>query len=176
MSLKDIEAEVDKLVGFIAPIEESNKRRSQVTKFIRNVITSQLHDVSIIECGSSAFKSYLPEGDLDLILFSNNIAPHQEMVNLKCVFNALCDEVVYKEDGKSPHQDMTIRNVEFVNARTKITHCIVNNIPVDVTVNHSSALISLLFLEEANKEIGMNHLFKRSLLLIKVSHCLLAMY
>jgi hypothetical protein len=28
---------------------------------------------------------------------------------------------------------MVVRNVEFVNARTKLAHCVVNNIPVDVT-------------------------------------------
>lgn len=171
MSLKDIETEFDKLVSCIAPIEESNSKRSQVTSFIKNVITSQVQNALIVECGSSALKTYLPEGDLDLILFSRScqLSSSDEMSYLKRVFNALCDEVVSREDGASAHSDMVIRNVEFINARTKVTHCIVNNVSIDITVDHSSALISLLYLEEIDRDIGMNHLFKRSILLIKVS-------
>ena len=170
MSLKDIETEFDRLVACIAPIEESNSKRNQVTSFIRNVITSQIQSVLLVECGSSALKTYLPEGDLDLILFSRSLelSSNDEMSYLKKVFNALCDEVVSKEDGTSVHGDMVIRNVEFINARTKVTHCIVNNVSIDITVDHSSALISLLYLEEIDREIGLNHLFKRSILLIKV--------
>jgi hypothetical protein len=63
---------------------------------------------------------------------------------------------------------MNIRNVEFVNARTKVTHCLINNIGVDITVNQIGALSSLVFLEEVDRMIGCDHLFKRSLLLIKV--------
>lgn len=175
MSIKDIEAEVDKLIGYIAPVEESNLRRSQVTTFIRKVLSDRITDASIVECGSSAFKSYLPEGDLDLILFTKPSSPvrsNDEMTYLKLVFSALCDEVISRDEGLSCHVDMTIRNVEFINARTKITHCLVNNIPLDITVNHLTALTTLVFLEEVNREIGFNHLFKRSVLLIKVSFCI----
>ena len=63
---------------------------------------------------------------------------------------------------------MVIRNVEFVNARTKVAHCKINNLGIDVTVNQTSSLSSAAFLEEIDRLIGFNHLFKRSLILIKV--------
>jgi hypothetical protein len=65
-------------------------------------------------------------------------------------------------------KDMTIRNIEFINARTSLIHLIINNANVDVTINQIHALASATFLEEVDRNIGQNHLFKRSILLIKV--------
>ncbi len=176
----EVEEEVDKLISAIAPFQTSNNRRTQVIDFIHNVIRNQIPNIVLVGCGSSALRCYLPESDLDLILFAKTqsrdfIAPcnsgssnHTEVHYLKGIFNSLCDEIINKDDNKSTFSDMIIRNVEFINARTKVTHCIVNNIQVDVTVNQISSLKTLLFLEEADRQIGHNHLFKRSLLLIKV--------
>lgn len=63
---------------------------------------------------------------------------------------------------------MTLRNIEFINARTHVVHCMVDNTNVDITVNQIGALASAAFLEEADKCVGYDHLFKRSLLIIKV--------
>jgi DNA polymerase sigma len=184
--ISEIEVEIDKLIQSISPFESSNKKRNDVTRFVRNVITSQLNQVVLVGTGSSSLKCYLPESDLDLVLFAkpqqqlvearksqNNTQMSSEIFYLKAIFNSLCDEIIEKDENKSSFSDdfssFTIRNIEFINARTKVTHCMVNNIQVDITVNHISALKSLLFLEEVNKEIGNNHLFKRSLLLVKVS-------
>lgn len=166
-----VEAEVNKFIYYISPINRSNEKRQQVVAFIRDILhKSALLEGYVIECGSSSLKSYLPESDLDLVL----LAPcsknsREEMQCLTAIFNSWCDEIADKEEGKSTHYDMTIRNVEFVNARTKLAHCLVNNISVDITVNQIGALLTLTFLEEADRLIGMDHLFKKSLLLIKVS-------
>jgi len=165
-----VEAEINKLINFISPINRSNEKRHQVVAFIRDILhKSALLEGYVIECGSSSLKSYLPESDLDLVL----LAPcgknsREEMQCLTAIFNSWCDEIADKEEGKSTHYDMTIRNVEFVNARTKLAHCLVNNISVDITVNQIGSLLTLTFLEEADRLVGMNHLFKNSLLLIKV--------
>eukprot|EP00605_Chrysophyceae_sp_TOSAG23-4_P002963 GSChrysophyteH1.ASY1.ANO1.3265.1 assembled CDS len=72
---------------------------------------------------------------------------------------------------------MTIRNVEFINARTKVCHCVVNNLGVDITINQAGALKTVVFIEECDTFIGKNHLFKRSVLLVKAwaihesAHC-----
>lgn len=167
-----VEAEINKLINFISPINRSNEKRHQVVAFIRDILhKSALLEGYVIECGSSSLKSYLPESDLDLVL----LAPcgknsREEMQCLTAIFNSWCDEIADKEEGKSTHYDMTIRNVEFVNARTKLAHCLVNNISVDITVNQIGSLLTLTFLEEADRLVGMNHLFKNSLLLIKVKN------
>jgi len=109
-----------------------------------------------------------------------------EMQRLTSIFNSWCEEISDKEEGissssssssssdnnnsSSSSSDMTmmIRNIEFVNARTKLAHCLVNNISIDITVNQIGSVITITFLEEVDRFIGYNHLFKRSLILIKV--------
>lgn len=58
--------------------------------------------------------------------------------------------------------------MEFVNARAKLLHCNVDNIAVDITVNQPGALVGSLFLDDIDRAVGLNHLFKRALLLVKV--------
>ena len=60
-----------------------------------------------------------------------------------------------------------IRNVEFVNADVKIVRCRVDNISVDVSMNRGSGVVVVAFLESVDRWIGNDHLFKRSVLLIK---------
>ena len=81
--------------------------------------------------------------------------------------------------GHSKWTDLQIRNVTFVNGEIKIVKCLVNNIQVDVsfrqvrgpwtrlTPQTSSIAVSLL-VEAADHHFGHNHVFKRSVLLIKV--------
>jgi len=71
------------------------------------------------------------------------------------------------------------RNVEFVNARTRLLNCTINNLSVDITMNRIGALATVILLDEVDRLIGQDHLFKRSLLLIKVSThtlCKLSLY
>lgn len=133
----------------------------------------------MIGSGSSILKTYLPESDIDLVFFTDNDdndkddsskASCDSIDDTKSIFrilNALCDEIIAKESGTSINNDMTIRNVEFINARTKVVHCFVNNINIDITINQIGAVASAAFLEEADRLIGYDHLFKKSLLLIK---------
>lgn len=99
-----------------------------------------------------------------------------EMQHLTKIFTVLCEEIYRKEEesqSMKPSSEFTIRNVEFINARTKLIHCVVNNVGVDITLNQTGVINTLLFLEEADKLIGNDHLFKKSLILIKVSlHCI----
>ena len=60
-----------------------------------------------------------------------------------------------------------IRNVSFINARTPIVTMMVGNVVVDVTENQGGSVGASVLLEEADRWIGRDHLFKRSLLLLK---------
>ncbi|CAM9934642.1 unnamed protein product, partial [Laminaria digitata] len=70
-----------------------------------------------------------------------------------------------------PHADENvkpeIRNVSFINARTPIVTMVVGNVVVDVTENQGGSVAASALLEEADMLIQQNHLFKRSLLLLK---------
>ncbi len=60
-----------------------------------------------------------------------------------------------------------IRNVQFINARTPVITVVVGNVHVDVTENQGGSVAASALLEEADNLIQRDHLFKRSLLLLK---------
>jgi hypothetical protein len=98
------------------------------------------------------------------------------------VFRALLDRATELDEAGGAHANssaggvdrdaapptFTIRNIEFRNARTRVAHCVVNNMDVDISVNQIFALASNIFLEECDRMIARNHLLKRSTILVKV--------
>lgn len=60
-----------------------------------------------------------------------------------------------------------IRNVSFINARTPMVTMLVGNVVVDLTENQAGSVAASVLVEEADRFIQRNHLFKRSLLLLK---------
>lgn len=60
-----------------------------------------------------------------------------------------------------------IRNVSFINARTPMVTMVVGNVVVDVTENQGGSVAAAVLMEAADTFIQRDHLFKRSLLLIK---------
>ena len=60
-----------------------------------------------------------------------------------------------------------IRNVQFINARTPVVTVVVGNVVVDITENQGGSVAASALLEEADNLIQRDHLFKRSLLLLK---------
>ena len=177
------EAEIDKLIERICPNSKANFRRAEICSFIEQIISRNVKSSSgsgaadphedvgesshILGSGSYTLRSYLPESDLDLVVLTKWGSQAADTKTIFSIFNSLCQEITLQEDGQSLNQDMKIRNVEFVNGRTKVAHCVVNNVKVDITVNQIGAIASVTFLEEADRCIGQNHLFKRSLLLVK---------
>lgn len=117
--------------------------------------------------GSFPLRCYLPESDLDLVILSGDGSTNDATLILS-VFNVLCRTIIESDSGGRRDCSFIIRNVEFRNARTKLAHCVVNNLDVDITVNQINALESNILLEEADRAIGADHVFKKSVLLLKV--------
>ncbi|CAM9604961.1 unnamed protein product, partial [Hapterophycus canaliculatus] len=76
--------------------------------------------------------------------------------------------------GRSPSRRLSveaekpeIRSVSFINARTPIVKMVVGNLVVDLTENQGGSVAAAALLEEADNLIQRDHLFKRSLLLLK---------
>ncbi|KAE8660503.1 hypothetical protein F3Y22_tig00116951pilonHSYRG00291 [Hibiscus syriacus] len=63
--------------------------------------------------------------------------------------------------------DLTAFKVQYIQAEVKIIKCLVQNIVVDISFNQLGGLCTLCFLEEVDLLINQNHLFKRSIILIK---------
>jgi hypothetical protein len=142
--------------------------------------------ILLLTSGSCCSKTYLPDGDIDLVLITKSLSELSglgEMTDLTETFSALCEEIYRKEhlqqpylypqfssirpDSSSDLEEFSIRNIEFINARTKLLHCMVDSYSVDISLNQIGIIASMLFIEEVDREIGDDHLFKRSILLIK---------
>ncbi|CAI5718260.1 unnamed protein product [Hyaloperonospora brassicae] len=61
----------------------------------------------------------------------------------------------------------TVRNVTFVNADVRVVKCTVDNISVDFTANRVGALGAVRLLDAMAVRVGRQHLFKKSVILIK---------
>lgn len=179
VDFQSLEEEVSGFVQLIQPTKQSNDARRKVYEYFKGLVDQRCKELLILPTGSSCSRTYLPDGDLDLIVVSRNSQSEevsqpqqQQLLSLGRLFSVLTEEISLKENGIVENNRFTIRNVEFVNARTKLLHCRVNNIGVDITFHQISGIVALYFIEKVNKIVGRANLFKRSLLLVKVSNFL----
>ncbi|XP_020252785.1 uncharacterized protein LOC109830042 isoform X2 [Asparagus officinalis] len=63
--------------------------------------------------------------------------------------------------------EFEVKDVQYIHAEVKLVKCLIQNIVVDISFNQSGGLSTLCFLEQVDRLIGKDHLFKRSIILIK---------
>ncbi|XP_010473783.1 PREDICTED: uncharacterized protein LOC104753192 [Camelina sativa] len=134
-------------------------RRNAVASYVRRLITECFPQIHIFTFGSVPLKTYLPDGDIDLTAFS----PNQ---NLKDSWANLVRDMLEKEE-KNENAEFHVKEVQYIQAEVKLIKCLVENIVVDISFNQIGGLCTLCFLEEVDHYINQNHLFKRSIILIK---------
>ncbi|KAG0473573.1 hypothetical protein HPP92_015430 [Vanilla planifolia] len=111
--------------------------------------------ISIWVCSS---KTYLPDGDIDLTAIG---IPSSE--------EALASDVrlVLEREEHNKDAEFEVKDVQYIHAEVKLVKCLVQNIVVDISFNQIGGLGTLCFLEQVDRIIGKDHLFKRSVILIK---------
>ncbi|KAG1368621.1 Nucleotidyl transferase domain [Cocos nucifera] len=109
--------------------------------------------------GSVPLKTYLPDGDIDLTAFSKD-------ENLKDTWTKEVREVLENEE-KNENAEFHVKEVQYIQAEVKIIKCLVEDIVVDISFNQLGGLCTLCFLEQIDHIINHDHLFKRSIILIK---------
>ncbi|XP_061358245.1 uncharacterized protein LOC133302483 [Gastrolobium bilobum] len=127
-------------------------------------INASIYDVlplvtQLFVVGSVPLKTYLPDGDIDLTAFGDN----------QILTDSLVQEIVHilEREEKNEDAEFLVKEVQYIPAEVKIIKCLVENIVVDISFNQLGALCTLCFLEEVDSWISQNHLFKRSIILIK---------
>ncbi|CBI35537.3 unnamed protein product, partial [Vitis vinifera] len=112
--------------------------------------------------GSVPLKIYLLDGDIDLtVLCSSNVE------------EALASDVhaVLKGERQNENAEFEVKNVQFnIIVEVKPVKCLVKDIVIDISFNQLGGLSTLCFLKQVDRLIGKDHLFKRSIILIK-SRC-----
>ncbi|KAL6645591.1 hypothetical protein ACP70R_017199 [Stipagrostis hirtigluma subsp. patula] len=125
-----------------------------VQRLIMNCLSCQ-----VFTFGSVPLKTYLPDGDIDVTAFGNSEELNDNWARL------VRDALLHEE--KSENAEFRVKEVQYIQAEVKIIKCLVENIAVDITFNQVGGLCTLCFLEEIDNLINKNHLFKRSIILIK---------
>lgn len=150
---------VEDLIKFVMPTSASEQRYSDALAFIENIIKKAI-GAEVYAHGSYALKTYLPDADLDVSAFFSK-ALNTSWVQR--VVNALCQEAnVAATDPR-----FAVRSVTFVNADTRVVKCQIGRISIDISGNQVGALATLGLFEEIDRLVGRDHLFKRTVLLVK---------
>ncbi|KAK4268868.1 hypothetical protein QN277_022098 [Acacia crassicarpa] len=146
------------LITRIQPNPPSEERRNAVADYVQGLIM-KCFPCQVFTFGSVPLKTYLPDGDIDLTAFSKN-------QNLKDTWAHQVRDMLEIEE-ENEHAEFHVKEVQYIQAEVKIVKCLVENIVVDISFNQLGGLCTLCFLEEVDNLINQNHLFKRSIILIK---------
>ncbi|KAK9723683.1 hypothetical protein RND81_05G017700 [Saponaria officinalis] len=151
------EAATDEIIRQVQPTVVSEERRRDVVDYVHSLLKGFL-GCEVFPLGSVPLKTYLPDGDIDLTAF--------------CGFNseeAFANEVysVLEAQDRNPAAKFAVKDVQYIRAEVKLVKCLVQNIVVDISFNQIGGLCALGLLEEIDRLIGKDHLFKRSIILIK---------
>ncbi|KAF7826171.1 poly(A) RNA poly(A)merase cid14-like protein [Senna tora] len=146
------------LIACIQPNPPSEDRRNAVADYVQRLIM-KCFPCQVFTFGSVPLKTYLPDGDIDLTAFSKS-------QNLKDTWAHQVRDMLENEE-KNENAEFRVKEVQYIQAEVKIIKCLVENIVVDISFNQLGGLCTLCFLEEVDHLINQNHLFKRSIILIK---------
>lgn len=154
----EAEERVAEIIDGIQPNEGSGKRMKDIADYIQSLI-SNCFPCQVFIFGSVPLMTYLPDGDIDLTIFSDN-------EKLK---DSWTDKVyrVMKEDEKNENAEFHVKEVQLIMAQVKVIKCLVEDTVVDITFHQTGGLRALCFLEEMDHLINKDHLLKRSIILIK---------
>ncbi|KAF3966131.1 hypothetical protein CMV_009749 [Castanea mollissima] len=139
----------------IQPTVDSEKARKEVIDYVRRLI-QRYYATEVFPFGSVPLKTYLPDGDIDLTVISDQNVEED-------LARGVCSIL----EGGDKDSKFQVKDVQYICAQVKVVKCIVKNIAVDISFNQLAGLSSLCFLEQVDQIIGRDHLFKRSIILIK---------
>uniref|UniRef100_A0A0E0F1T9 Uncharacterized protein n=1 Tax=Oryza meridionalis TaxID=40149 RepID=A0A0E0F1T9_9ORYZ len=151
-----LEAAAGAVVARIQPNPPSEDRRAAVIAYVQHLLRCTV-GCQVFPFGSVPLKTYLPDGDIDLTAFGHS----SDEILAKQVQAVLESEEARKD------AEFEVKDVQYIHAEVKLVKCIVQNIIVDISFNQFGGLCTLCFLEKVDQKFEKNHLFKRSIMLIK---------
>ncbi|XP_061360129.1 uncharacterized protein LOC133304161 [Gastrolobium bilobum] len=146
------------LIEHIQPNQPSEEHRNAVSSYVQRLIM-KCFSCEVFTFGSVPLKTYLPDGDIDLTAFSSNQTFKDSWVQKV--------RDIFESEEKREDAEFRVKEVQCIQAEVKIIKCLVENIVVDISFNQLGGLCTLCFLEEVDNLIRRNHIFKRSIILIK---------
>ncbi|KAI3450246.1 hypothetical protein Pfo_006911 [Paulownia fortunei] len=155
--LSAAEEAAQQVVNCIHPTLDSEEKRRDIVDYVQRLIKSHLN-CEVFPYGSVPLKTYLPDGDIDLTALKG---PNAEESLAHDVFALL------QREEKNENAEFQVKDTQFIDAEVKLVKCLVRNIVIDISFNQLGGLSTLCFLEQVDRLVGRNHLFKRSIILVK---------
>ncbi|KAL2470908.1 PAP/OAS1 substrate-binding domain superfamily [Abeliophyllum distichum] len=151
------EEAAEQVLNCIHPTLDSEEKRRDVIDYVQRLIKRHL-DCEAFPYGSVPLKTYLPDGDIDLTALKS--------LNVE---ESLARDVLVILQGEQLNEnaEYEVKDAQFIDAEVKLVKCLVQNIVVDISFNQLGGLSTLCFLEQVDRLVGKNHLFKRSIILVK---------
>ncbi|KAG4196570.1 hypothetical protein ERO13_A06G179700v2 [Gossypium hirsutum] len=149
------EQRTQEILCIIQPSLVSEQNRQNIIAYFQRLIKGY-YGIEVFPFGSVPLKTFLPDGDIDLTALS-----HQNMEENLARY--ICGILQHNQQNS----EVLVQDVQYIRAQVKIVKCTVNDIPVDISFNQTAGLSALCFLEKVDQLIGKDHLFKRSIILIK---------
>ncbi|KAI7751818.1 hypothetical protein M8C21_009268, partial [Ambrosia artemisiifolia] len=137
------------------PTIVAEKKRDAVIVYLQKLFKDKL-DCEVFAYGSVPLKTYLPDGDIDL-----SVVGARTRSLIKDIASLL------ESEEKNSSAEFVVKDVQLIGAQVKLVKCMVENLVVDISVNQIGGLCTLCFLEQVDRVIKKDHLFKRSIILIK---------
>jgi DNA polymerase sigma len=159
---------VDQFLQTVALTSESEDKRASVFEAIREVL-SEVIDDSVVICrfGSGPLKTYLPDSDIDITLLYTDTLLKPSSTHTPSSTIGLPDLNILKNALEKNETKLMTEDVSIINAEVKLIKLYSHGIPIDISFNQIGGLCTLEYLEKIDEIIGDDHLFKKSILIIK---------
>ncbi|CAL5084742.1 unnamed protein product [Urochloa decumbens] len=156
-AMRAAEAAAAEVVLRVHPTQEAERRRQDVIGYLTRLIGSSF-GCEVFAFGSVPLRTYLPDGDVDITVLGNT-----------WLNSTFIDDVrrVLESEQENCDAEFKLTGLQFINAEVKLMKCVVENMVVDISFNQIGGVSTFCFLELVDRRVGKNHLFKRSIMLIK---------
>ncbi|XP_051143488.1 uncharacterized protein LOC127259915 isoform X2 [Andrographis paniculata] len=151
------EEAAEQILNCVHPTLDSEEKRRDVIDYVQQLINT-CAACQVVAYGSVPLKTYLPDGDIDLTVL---VGPDAEESPVHSIFAAL------QAEERNTNSEYEFRETRLIDAEVKIVKCLVQNIVIDISFDQLGGLSTLCFLEEVDRRVGRDHLFKRGIILVK---------
>lgn len=154
----EFQQEFDAIIDRVSPTAESKEYRAQVYAFVAHLLKGQEGCIEVCAFGSVPLETYLPDGDIDICAFFTCEAS-DGLTNVHLMLQRKAEgDNMFKIDS----------DIQLVFAGVPVVKCVIGGIPVDISANQVRGLSAVCFLNSVDRALGHRHLFKRSIVAIKV--------
>jgi hypothetical protein len=179
-----LRSDINTVIRHLSPSASAETQRNIVISCASKLLSSAGFETCLV--GSYGLRTYLPDSDINLVIRkngcvdcsipdrrSNNSSSSSRTISANTNDNSTAwymrvNEALCMASAENHRNNGgRVRNVSFVPGQVKVVNCTLNNISVDVSEITPGPLLTMKLYDNLDRSIGRNHLFKRSVILIK---------